>query len=265
MVSAQGKNWCFTLNNWTAEEYEAIIAWSCKYLVVGKETGSNGTMHLQGFVSLHVNHRLTAVKRLQSRAHWELARGTSLENFTYCSKDGDFVETGTRPLTREEQRLSQKERWTDVIRAAKEGSAEAEYPREFVQYNSCLTRLFRANVTTIDSYSGLWFFGRPGTGKSRTARDEFPGLYDKLINKWWDGYVDEETVLVDDLGTDHQFMGSFLKRWADHYPFRAEFKGGSKIIRPARIIVTSNYKISEIWTDRELVAALERRFTLKEF
>jgi len=114
----------------------------------------------------------------------------------------------------------------------------------------------------LPAYSGLWLHGPPGSGKSRSARSRFPGFYDKLINKWWDGYSNEETVLLDDVSLDHAFIGSFLKRWVDHYPFRAEFKGGSKMVRPVRVVVTSNYTIEEIWpTDPALQSALTRRFT----
>jgi hypothetical protein len=254
------------LNNYTQSDYDLLLGLQCKYVIIGKEVGESGTPHLQGYIVFLTNKRLSALKREHRSCHWEQARGDTASNVVYCSKEGAWEERGTRPLSPAQQALAQHERWKDVIRSARAGTAEDEYPREFVQYNSCISRLYQPSLQTIDSYSGLWFFGRPGTGKSRTARADFPGLYDKLVNKWWDGYAGEETVLVDDLGKDHKFMGSFLKRWCDHYPFRAEHKGGSKVIRPKTIIVTSNYKISEIWDDdSELVAALERRFTLREF
>lgn len=262
----QGRNWCFTLNNYSEEDRLSLLQSDCVYVVIGKEVGENGTPHLQGYISFAGNKRLAAMRVLSARAHWEVARGDSAANRTYCVKDGDFEERGTRRLTRNEQAISQHDRWTDVVRAARAGTAENEYPREFIQYNSTISRLLVTVVEDLPEYSGQWFFGRPGTGKSRTARADFPGLYDKLINKWWDGYTNQVTVLVDDLGRDHKFMGSFLKRWCDHYPFRAEYKGGSKVIRPVHFVVTSNYLIADIWADDpELVAALERRFVLRTF
>lgn len=76
----------------------------------------------------------------------------------------------------------------------------------------------------------------------------------------------ETSVLIDDLSKDHRFMGYFLKRWCDHYPFRAEYKGGSKTIRPRAIIVTSNYSIEDIFGDDQvLVGAIKRRFKVKHF
>lgn len=67
---------------------------------------------------------------------------------------------------------------------------------------------------------------------------------------------------MDDVDLDNKHLGNFLKRWADHYAFRAEFKGGSRMICPEIIIVTSQYLPCSIFTDPALIVALERRFTI---
>jgi len=71
-------------------------------------------------------------------------------------------------------------------------------------------------------------------------------------------------VVIDDFNC--AALGYYLKIWADHYPFPAEYKGGSRDIRPDKIVVTSNYHPSEIWpNDKQQVEAILRRFTLIEF
>lgn len=263
---SMSKRWCFTLNNYTPEEGVALAEQECVYVIIGKEVGDQGTPHLQGYIVFKSNKRLSAVKKINSRCHWEIAKGTTEQNVAYCSKDGDFVELGERPKTRKEIGQDQKEKWQDVVRAAREGTCEEEYPREFIQYNATINRLYSPQVESIDQYTGLWWYGAPGTGKSRKAREDYPDLYDKLLNKWWDGYVDEEVVLIDDLDKSHTHMGLFLKRYADHYPFRAEYKGGSKVIRPKVIIVTSNYSIDEIFgQDPEMAKAIRRRYKVTHF
>lgn len=108
---SRAKNWCFTLNNYTDEEYQAVL--DCgnnprlvEYLVVGKEVGDNGTPHLQGYVVFNAAVRFTTVKnRLGSaRLHLEVARGSPQTNKEYCTKDHDFEEFGTLPAVQQGRR-----------------------------------------------------------------------------------------------------------------------------------------------------------------
>lgn len=94
------KRWVFTINNPIPED-EARIAENdeaYEYLVYGKETGSSGTPHLQGFVIFKSRKRLAQLRGLISeRGHYEVARGTADQAASYCKKDGDFVEFGNAP------------------------------------------------------------------------------------------------------------------------------------------------------------------------
>lgn len=264
---SQGKNWCFTLNNYWPEEYATLLDLDAQYVCIGKEfCPTTGTPHLQGFVVFHTNKRLSAVKKIHPTAHWELCKGSAESNDTYCKKGGEYEVRGVLPLTRKEVGAKNKELWADVIRSAEQGTAKQEYPEYFVRYNATLSRLYAPSLEDLPEYTGMWYYGPPGTGKSLNARKNYPGAYDKLLNKWWDGYNHEENVIIDDLSLDNQKMGTFLKRYADHYPFRAEYKGGSMRIRPKAIIVTSNYTPEEIWSqDPQLVLAIRRRYKMVRF
>lgn len=95
------KRWCFTLNNYTAEEYDALVTLFenqeiVEYGIFGREVGQAGTPHLQGFIRLVRKQRLGAVRLLPGlqRAHLEIARGSEQQNRRYCSKEGDVVERG---------------------------------------------------------------------------------------------------------------------------------------------------------------------------
>jgi len=110
---------------------------------------------------------------------------------------------------------------------------------------------------------GVWLWGEAGTGKSREARSTFPLNYPKALNQWWDMYTDEKVVILEDVSPYHVKFGDSLKIWSDEYKFVADFKGKSRLIRPKLFIVTSQYKIEDIWRDDETRAALNRRFKVR--
>ena len=98
---SRGKNWCFTLNNYSSDDFDRLTQLvdqdECAYIIFGKEVGESGTPHLQGFIAFSKRVYLTEIKKRISRtAHFELARLVP-ESIEYCKKDGDWFEAGERP------------------------------------------------------------------------------------------------------------------------------------------------------------------------
>lgn len=90
------KNWCFTINNYTEQNIEIIDQIDCEYVIYGKETGeANQTPHLQGYIQMKRKMRLTGLKKLLMKAHWEAAKGNADSNVKYCSKEGNVTTRGT--------------------------------------------------------------------------------------------------------------------------------------------------------------------------
>lgn len=93
------RRYCFTLNNYTAEDELRLTQLAesdrVKYLVYGRERGESGTPHLQGFVIFNSSVIFNTAKRqIGDSAHLEAANGTSVQASDYCKKDGDFCEFG---------------------------------------------------------------------------------------------------------------------------------------------------------------------------
>lgn len=263
MSPQRSRNWCYTLNNYTVAESIGVSELESVYHVRGYELGENGTPHIQGFIQLESPKALTAMKKLIPRAHLEIMNGTAQQASDYCKKEGDFMESGT--LVQQGQRNDLKHA-IQLIRGGTDGRTVADQcPEVFVRYGRGLRDLM---LQLTDPYShtdvrGMWFVGRPGTGKSRTAR-EYPNIYLKPQNKWWDGYNGEETVVLDDLDKGGECLGHHLKIWTDRYACTGETKGGTTHLRHHRFIVTSNFRMSELW-EGEMLAAIQRRFVVRDF
>lgn len=268
MSRSYAKCWCFTLNN--PQQGETIPQDVYDYCVVGNEVGEEGTPHFQGYVIFKKPMLLTGVKKILTRAHWEVAKGTPQQNFDYCSKDGDFEERGVRPAPKTAMAtLAKKQNYDAAVALAKQQKIYDVDSGMLLRHMAALKAISRDHPPELadnDYLCGEWFVGPPGTGKSRAARWLYPKAFPKPCNKWWDGYQHEEFVIIDDFDMNHHVLGHHLKIWADHYPFTAEIKGTSIRIRPAIICVTSNYTPEEIFSsDPVLCAAIKRRYKITTF
>lgn len=273
----KSKNWCFTLNNPAPDYHDLDLLKGYDYCIIGEEVGEDGTPHYQGFVQMPTRKELTAMKRLLPRAHLEPMEATSEEARDYCKKDGIFYECGKfRSVARiggggadgGRAKAAKYRAAISLSKASDFDKMEEVYPDMYWNHYHTMKRISMDNPVvkqSLDVLDNEWIYGAPGVGKSRTARQENPGCYIKLHNKWWLGYKNEDVVLYDDLGkTDSPWVGDFLKTWADHYPFPSETKGDGMVIRPKRIIVTSNYHPDELWGhDAFLCDAIKRRFKIR--
>lgn len=117
-------------------------------------------------------------------------------------------------------------------------------------------------VVDSDHVRGIWVHGDFGTGKSRWFRDNIPiaKLYPKLCNKWWDGYTGQPIVVMDDLDKTHECLAQQIKIWGDRYGCILETKGGAETARYDWFVITSQYRIDEIFTEEATVGALKRRY-----
>nr|QJI53392.1 MAG: replication-associated protein [Circoviridae sp.] len=269
MPSKEGsgcRRWCFTLNNPTDDDNQ-LVATALRpdefhYAIVGREKGEQGTPHLQGYLHFKQKKRLSALKKILPRAHFERARGSDHDNEAYCSKEGDVMLTIGAPVG---SNRANKRELDAAVAAVMSGSdmkkVAREFPVTYVKHGRGLRDLsllvgsqprdFKTEVIV------LW--GPPGCGKSRWANQQEGSKYYKMKGEWWDGYGGEEIVVIDD------FYGWLpyceMLRLCDRYPHKVPIKGAYVEFTSKKIIITSN-KPPEAWyRDGCDASALFRRFT----
>lgn len=293
MREAARVRWCFTINNWTQEEWESItqvLGPSVKYLCVGKEVGKEGTPHLQGYLELKRRMRLMQVserggaggakpplqetekenilqvKKLpgMQRGHMEYAMGTSQQASEYCKKGGDYLEFG---VLGKQGRRSDLEEAVEVLKRSNGSLRQLaeECPVSYLKYSNGFQKLcdvmqwgqnrnFKTKVTV--------FIGPPGCGKTKSVLEKVGGDLDKVYFKprggWWDGYVGQVLTCLDD------FYGWIpydeLLRICDRYPLKVPIKGSYVNFVSRDLIITSNVPPEEWYSKENFRGRIEALF-----
>lgn len=269
---SRSRGFVFTLNNYTDEEERHVQSVDCAYLCYGREIApQTGTPHLQGFVYFADGKTERTVRKLIPRAHVEPSRARDpAQAYDYCQKGGDYFERGVRPKSPHEKGQQEKDRWAGYMDSVRQKRLR-DIPCEVlcknlrgIQYAIEQIDQSEADLSPLEVADNYWIYGPQGTGKTsyvkrRISPDQ---LYLKCAkDERWTGYKFQDDVLIEDYGKTGSFSVDFLKRWCDEYSFPVWVHYGSLVVRPKRIIVTSNYHPSELFKGVELQAIL-RRFKL---
>jgi len=272
---SRSRCWCFTINNYKKNLKDLDKCKDWQYMIVGHEVGEEGTPHLQGFVIFNKRIMFNTVKKYLPKAHIEVMQGNSLQASDYCKKDGNWELFGEFEMISSkggacggDKKAINYRRVIELAEKAEMGTIRDEDPGVYFRHYHTIKRIAMDNPiipATLPRLQNEWIWGKTGLGKSSTARRENPGFYIKSHNKWWLGYKGEDCVILDDISrSEANWLGEHLKQWADHYPFPSETKGDGMVIRPKKIVVTSNYSIDDLWGhDEDLCDALKRRFKIR--
>lgn len=260
MTSSRYRNFVFTLNNYTPEEVELLKNWDgVKYLVFGFEKGEAGTPHLQGYVELEKQMGLKALKKFMPRMHIEHRRGTAAQAADYCKKDKDFYENGN--ISYPGKRNDLVSIYQEVCDGKTDFEIQNMYPATYMRNHRAVSQVRFNMLSQNRSYQPVEvhvYHGPAGSGKTRRAYEQYPDLYHVADFPWFDGYVDQETILFDDFYGEIPY--SFFLRLLDGYPFLLRIKGSHTWKAWTRVIITSN-KPPQYWYSDGLTSALARRLT----
>jgi hypothetical protein len=275
-MAAIARNWLLTLNQKEGESLPDAEEWlqnlytstKATYVVGQLEAGNDtGRLHIQAYGNWSNKIRFGALKRYAPTVD---LREVKIDNGVrdYCMKEDTRVagpwEFGKRPMMR-----NSKTDWALVKQAAKSGDFDKVPDSIYVRHYSTLQRIYKDNCKVLPSSSlrGIYIYGKSEVGKSTLARDLFPGesVYNKLHNKWFDGYQNESVIIWDDLGLSHPlFFSDYFKVWTDRHGVRGEVKGGVVPLNHKYFIFTSQYSFEEMFTDLKTREAMGRRCFIYE-
>lgn len=246
--------WCFT----SFEKDPPSFTDAMNYLIYQRERcPSTLKEHWQGFVQLKKSARLAGVKKLVGNCHVESTKGSVEDNVAYCTKAesrvsdpvafGKPVKQGERTDLAAAGALAIEGKWLDID------------PRVYIKYHRGLKALAALHQRPVErKLCVTCYWGATGVGKSHRANAELPNAYWKPSGAWWDNYLGEKDVIIDDFDpTEHKCCD--LLRWIDKWPLQVPVKGGFATMQAERIIVTSH--ICPLWWYPQRSSEVERRFT----
>ena len=256
------KRWCFTINNPTdADKFWCVdgdddhpndVMANVDYLILQEERGENGTLHWQGFMITKERKTLAWLKRrINARAHWEVARGTNNQARDYCRKDDTYtgglrLELGKMPerveVKKPNERLQEAAEQLDLI---KEGyKRPAEIPSITLMQCGFLPAYKELTADILGPYRPtlevIVLKGGPGTGKSRSIQKYCPGHGRCIIGNngvWFMNPLSDVMVFEEFCG---QIQLQRMLQYLDPYPLALEIKGGMRPAMYTKVIITSN-------------------------
>jgi len=231
-------------------------------------------LHGQGFVMLNRRLRLSQVLAMFNHAVNVSQMGSraidAVNAANYCKKEGptgrvegtSLHEYGT--FTGETSQGTRTD-FDEVLKDIDEGKTPRDImmtrPAVYAKYSRWVTAVhsekLRKRSIEVSREGGIHvslFFGAPGVGKSKRARDEVQQLYgdpeehmyvvEADSTLWFDGYFGEEAVLFDDIGPSwfQQKIVSpeKLLRLLDRYSVRLNVKHSYTWRACKRVYLTSN-------------------------
>ena len=247
--------------------------------VVAAEAHQDGTPHI------HVFLLLTERYDCRNAKFWDLVIGDKSYHgnyqkcrniddvVKYIKKDGDILQFGD--IDWKEKVNARKEHRRVVAKALIDGTKTLAqvidedpsllFGARHLKQDLETYRQAKIEPLETSDVRGIWIYGPPGVGKSHFVRMHEKDLYLKAQNKWFDGYIGQKAILIDDLDQKGECLSHYLKTWPDKYKCTGEVKGAQVSLCHERFYITSNYHPKELFPepkDAVLLEAITRRYKI---
>lgn len=264
LKESRTRGWSLVKNNYDDKDFTHLYnhKWKTKYVVIGFEEGEKEkTPHLQCYVYWDAAKSFSSMKKEFYSWHIEAAVSSAEKNREYCIKEGKFFEKGEMPKQGKRTDLE------EIAEAIDDGADMYDISRmwksQYIRYHRGIEKYRAIGFgDRTEPPTVLWYWGESGSGKTREATSS-ASFYMKDGTHWWDGYEQQETIVIDDF--DGRWPFRDLLRLLDRYPYQGQYKGGYVKINSSQIIITCEYPPEHFWVHTELAQILRRITQVKKF
>lgn len=259
-ASIRSRGWCFTVNNYTEEEYDELktqLTQQAHRFIMGLEHLEVGTPHIQGYAWFKSARTLKQMKIINGRAHFEKAKGKPSQNYEYCSKEGKIVEQGFDYLHKVDPNIERRDK------------AMKRY--EGVVWKDWQAKLLTDVSDAPNDRTVIWVVDRVGgQGKSFLAKYIYlthttiiaDGKKDNVFNQLktkLDAGLEPHVVLLDIPRCGKGYMNyGVIEQLKNGLVYSGKYEGGDCIFEPPHVIVFANFDpdYSQFTDDRWVVIDL---------
>lgn len=144
-----------------------------------------------------------------------------------------------------------------VLSGASLRSIVEDHATTFIKYHRGIERMKEVlDEDREEAPHVVWLWGKAGVGKTRRAIESHASCYIKDGTQWWNGYNQEEAIVIDDF--DFRWPYRDLLRLLDRYKYQGQTKGGYVKINSPYIYITCEHPPSYHWAGNELKQVLRR-------
>lgn len=269
MSNRGSRRYCFTLNNYTKNDWNTLSNNDfTTYICMAKEIApTTNTPHLQGYFELKNAKTISAIKKLIeiNNIHLEPAIANAEKNKSYCSKTINIEVDNDKWF--EKGDIKQQGKRSDLEAVAELAmntnipikDVANEFPTEFIKYHKGIERLrYLQYEHRKERPIVIWRWGPSGAGKTYKPIKEHKSHFIKNGTTWWDGYIQQEAIIIDDFEAEWDFRD--LLRLLDENPYTAYVKGGSIPVNSKYIYITCEFHPKDLFTGTRYTQ-VKRRIT----
>lgn len=267
---SRSRKWQLTINNPIEKGFshdkiklELETMRSVVYWCMSDEIGASGTYHTHIYIHGREAIRFSTVKKRFDCAHFEMAKGTALQNKEYVSKtgkwendkkhetcvDGTFEEWGEMPVERQGARND----LADLHSMIKQGISNYDIMEQMPEAMLQLDKIEQARQTIIqETYKKTWrdvtsyyIYGDTGTGKTRSVMERYG--YENVFRVTdymhpFDNYRGQDVVIFEEFRSS--FRVSDMLNYLDGYPLELPCRYANKYACYTKVYIISNIPLS---------------------